>query len=86
MAPAAGVSEALMAALCRVALAWKRCQSACVVNRRLGSGGEEKGESEEGSRRVHKSVPRRVSALLVTLSFLLLALFMFLSPSLADLE
>lgn len=35
MAPAAGVSEALTAALCRVASAL--CQAACVVNRRLGS-------------------------------------------------
>lgn len=36
MAPAAGVSEAFTAALCRVALASVLCQAACVVNRQLG--------------------------------------------------
>lgn len=43
MAPAAGVSETLMAALCRVALASALCQAACVVNRQPRSCGEAKG-------------------------------------------
>ncbi|KAK5903458.1 hypothetical protein CgunFtcFv8_007237 [Champsocephalus gunnari] len=47
MAPAAGVSEALTAALRRVALATAPCQAACVVNRRLGGGGRARGSRQK---------------------------------------
>ena len=47
MAPAAGVSEALTAALCRVALASAPCQAACVVNGCLGGGGRARGSRQK---------------------------------------
>lgn len=62
MAPTAGVSEALTAAQCRVALAFALCQTACVVNRRLGSCRGARGLWVKAEAPFwFKSVPRHVS-------------------------
>lgn len=85
MAPAAGVSEALTPALCRVALASALCQAACVVNRRLGSC--------RGARRLQvkaKAPPfgssQCLAVYLVSVHQPFQFAFLFLTQSLADLE
>lgn len=85
MAPAAGVSEALTAARCRVALAFAPCQTVCVVNRRLGScrGGRQEGC---GSRqKPHFSSSRCVAIYLFRVHQSDQFAFVFQSRSLADL-